>query len=145
MSLKNFEQAESCLCRSIELDNSLLWAHSVLGFTLEERKNHADAVEQFKQATALEWEYATPHFGLAEIYRKHLNQQENAIVEYEIVLQFEQRPFQLLRAMIGLSRALEAAGRTVEARQRYQEYLDRFPWGEHAPEALAALERLGAA
>jgi len=23
--------------------------------------------------------------------------------------------------------------------------LDRFPWGEHAPEALAALERLGAA
>jgi hypothetical protein len=34
--------------------------------------------------------------------------------------------------------------RTAEARQRYQEYLDRFPWGEHAPEALAALERLGA-
>jgi len=36
-------------------------------------------------------------------------------------------------------------GRTAEARQRYQEYLDRFPWGEHAPEALAALERLGQA
>ena len=32
------------------------------------------------------------------------------------------------------------ANRTAEARQRYQEYLDRFPWGEHAP---AALERLG--
>jgi hypothetical protein len=34
--------------------------------------------------------------------------------------------------------------RTAEARQRYQEYLDRFPWGKHAQEALAALERLGA-
>ncbi len=34
--------------------------------------------------------------------------------------------------------------RTTEARQRYQEYLDRFPWGEHAQEALEALERLGA-
>ncbi len=33
--------------------------------------------------------------------------------------------------------------RTAEARQRYQEYLDRFPWGEHAQEAQAALERLG--
>jgi hypothetical protein len=32
---------------------------------------------------------------------------------------------------------------TAEARQGYQEYLDRFPWDEHAPEALAALERLG--
>jgi len=32
---------------------------------------------------------------------------------------------------------------TAEARQRYQEYLDRFPWGEHAQEAQAALERLG--
>ena len=37
------------------------------------------------------------------------------------------------------------AKRTAEARQRYQEYLDRFPWGEHAQEALAALERLGVA
>ena len=35
------------------------------------------------------------------------------------------------------------SGRTAEAGQRYQEYLDRFPWGEHAQEALAALERLG--
>jgi len=33
----------------------------------------------------------------------------------------------------------------AEARQRYQEYLDRFPWGEHAQEAQAALERLGEA
>jgi len=31
----------------------------------------------------------------------------------------------------------------AEARQRYQEYLDRFPWGERAQEAQAALERLG--
>ena len=45
--------------------------------------------------------------------------------------------------MFKLARALEAAGRTAEARQRYQEYLDRFPWGEHAQEAQAALERLG--
>lgn len=38
-----------------------------------------------------------------------------------------------------------AGGRRLhsEARQRYQEYLDRDPWGEHASEALAALERLG--
>jgi len=32
---------------------------------------------------------------------------------------------------------------TIEARQPYQEYLDRFPWGEHAQEAQEALERLG--
>jgi hypothetical protein len=39
--------------------------------------------------------------------------------------------------------ALALIGRPAEARQRYQEYLGRFPWGEHAPEVLAALERLG--
>jgi len=38
----------------------------------------------------------------------------------------------------------DSINRTAEARQRHQEYLDRDPWGEHAPEALAALERLGA-
>jgi TolA-binding protein len=59
-------------------------------------------------------------------------------------MQLEQRPFPLAFFTIKIARALEAAGRTAEARQRYQEYLDRFPWGEHAPEALAALERLGA-
>jgi hypothetical protein len=36
-----------------------------------------------------------------------------------------------------------ANGHTAEAQQRYQEYLDRFPWGEHAQEAQEALERLG--
>jgi hypothetical protein len=25
---------------------------------------------------------------------------------------------------------------TAQARQRYEEYLDRVPWGEHAQEAL---------
>ena len=39
--------------------------------------------------------------------------------------------------------AVKRGGRTAEARQRYQEYLDRFPWGERAQEAQAALERLG--
>jgi hypothetical protein len=31
-----------------------------------------------------------------------------------------------------------------KARQRYEEYLDRDPWGEQAQEAMKALERLGA-
>jgi len=44
----------------------------------------------------------------------------------------------------GLFVLLLQLGRIAEARQRYEEYLDRFPWGEHTPEALAALERLGA-
>jgi len=46
--------------------------------------------------------------------------------------------------IFGSYAASASISRTAEARQRYQEYLDRFPWGEHAPEALAALERLGA-
>jgi hypothetical protein len=37
------------------------------------------------------------------------------------------------------------AGRMDHARQRYEEYLDRDPWGEHAQEAMAAVERLGTA
>jgi hypothetical protein len=49
---------------------------------------------------------------------------------------------QKFSALLFLGRATQVC-RSAEARQRYQEYLDRFPWGEHAPEALAALERLG--
>jgi len=141
--MKNFEEAERCLRKAIELDKQLIWAYNHLGLTFLEKKNYESAMEEFLKAINLAWDYAWPHTGLADVYYEYLKQPEKAIAEYEIALQFEQRPYRLTRPTIGLARALEAAGRTAEARQRYQEYLDRFPWGEHAPEALAALERLG--
>ena len=142
--VNNYEEAESCLRRAIELDKKLLWPHYYLGSTLLAKKNYHEALTEFQTALRLIKDYAWPHFGLAEIYLKHIIQPENAISEYEIAIQLEKREFGLSIVIWGLARALEAAGRSAEARQRYQEYLDRFPWGEHAPEALAALERLGA-
>jgi len=142
--MKDFEKAEACLSQAVDLDKKLYWAHYNLGLILQEKKNYAGALEQFQKAISPDWEYGRPHIGLARIYNEHLNQPEQAVTEYEIALQLEQRPFRLSKPLLGLARAREAAGRTAEARQRYQEYLDRFPWGEHAPEALAALERLGA-
>jgi len=142
--LGKYEEAENCLRRAIELNNKMDWAHCNLGVTLQTKGEYEAALGEFQQAINLVPEYGRPHIEIAEIYHKNLNQPDKAIVEYEIGIQFEQRPFRLSRDIIKLARALEAAGRAAEARQRYQEYLDRFPWGEHAPEALAALERLGA-
>ena len=141
--MENFEEAEFCLRRATALDTKLRWAHYYLGRVLQRKQNYQGALEQFNQTINLDYEYVWAHTGLADIYLEHLNQAEKAITEYELAVKLEQRPFYLYRPLFGLARALEAAGRSAEARQRYQEYLDRFPWGEHAPEALAALERLG--
>ena len=143
ISMENFEEAEFYLQRAIKLDTKLRWAHHALGHIFQRKQNYEDALEQFKQAINIESEYTLPHIGLADVYLEHLNQPEKAIAEYEIAVQLEQRPYKLSEPKFGLARALEATGRIAEARQRYQEYLDRFPWGEHAQEALAALERLG--
>jgi len=143
--MKNFKEAEFCLRRAIELNKELHWVHCHIGRILREQRDYDGALQQFQQAIDIDWEYGWPHIDLADSYCAYLNQPEKAIPEYEIGIQLEQRPFLLSKPIFGLSRALEAAGRTVEARQRYQEYLDRFPWGKHAQEALAALERLGAA
>jgi len=145
IDMGNYNEAELCLRRAIELDSKLDWLHCDLGLVLERRGKHEAALEQYQQAISLTREYGRPHVGSARLYHVYRNQPEKAIPEYEIAIQLEQRPFMLSKIIIGLARALEAAGRTAEARQRYQEYLDRDPWGEHAPEALAALERLGAA
>ena len=142
--MKNFDDAESCFRRAIEVDKESNWAYYHLGWTLLAIGNYIGSLEMFQEAIRRDWKYGGPHIGLADVYRDYLKQPEKAISEYTIVLQLEQRPFRLHKAIFGLAGALEAAGRTAEARQRYQEYLDRFPWGEHAPEALAALERLGA-
>jgi len=143
--VENIEEAEFCLYRAVELDKKLHWAHYELGRILQKKRNYEGALEYFHEAIRLGWESGLPHFWLAEIHREYFNQPENAISEYEVAIQLEQRPFLLPKPIFGLARALEAAGHIAEARQRYQEYLDRDPWGEHAPEALAALERLGAA
>jgi tetratricopeptide (TPR) repeat protein len=142
--MENFEEAENCFRHAIELGKESLWAHYHLGRIFQKKKKYEGALQQFRYVINAAWEFAGPHFDLADIYREHLNQPEEAIKEYEIGLQLEQRPYRLAKPILSLARALEAAGRTAETRQRYQEYLDRFPWGEHAPEALAALERLGA-
>ncbi len=141
--LGNSKEAEICLRRAIELKEDLEWAHAHLGVTLLRKGDYEAALEEFQKAITLDQEYAGPHISIADIYSENLNQPEHAIAEYKIGIQLEQRPFRLSRYIFKLSHALEAAGRTSEARQRYQEYLDRFPWGEHVPEALAALERLG--
>jgi tetratricopeptide (TPR) repeat protein len=142
--MNNLEDAKFYLQQAIKLDPQLPWVPCALGFALLLEKDHyTEALQQFQKAISLDSDYATPHIGLADIYFEHFNQPENAITEYMIALTIEKRPFRLGRPLFQLARALEAAGRSAEARQRYQEYLDRFPWGEHAPEALAALERLG--
>jgi tetratricopeptide (TPR) repeat protein len=145
--LRDDNQFDSCLERAIELSQqkSSRWTHWIYywsGVALREKKCYEDALNQFQLAISLNWPYARSHIGLAEIYHDHLNQPDKAILEYETVLQLERRPFRLDQPIWGLARAIETGGRTAEARQRYQEYLDRFPWGEHAQEALAALERL---
>ena len=138
----NFNDAEICLHRAVELDGEMQNARCYLGFIFKEKGDYDRALKQFQLALSPDWEYDDPHIGLARLYLENLHQPEKAVEEYKTVLQLELRPFRLSQTFIGLSRALEAAGRTAEARQRYQEYLDRFPWGEHAQEALAALERL---
>lgn len=143
---KNYDQEEICLQRAVELDENLRWARYRLGIVLQGKKDYVAALEQFRQVIILDSNYGLPHIALADIYFANLNQPEKAIIEYEIAYQLVNNIPHLFHGLIfGLARALEAAGRTTEARQRYQEYLDRFPWGEHASEALAALERLGAA
>jgi tetratricopeptide (TPR) repeat protein len=144
-AMKNFDEAEICLRKGVELNENLPWAHCHLGLTLMEKKKFEEAFEQFKQAITLDSEYATPHAGLGDIYLKHLHLTEKAISEYEIAIKVEQRPFRLGRRLFGLAHALEVAERIDDARQRYEEYLDRDPWGEHAQEAQEAVERLGGA
>ncbi|MEK7727198.1 MAG: tetratricopeptide repeat protein [candidate division KSB1 bacterium] len=141
--MKNQDKAKFCFLRAIELDRRLHWAYYHLGRIFYEQKNFEGALEQFQQASQLGEEFAGPHVGIANVYLEYLKQPEKAIIEYHIAIRLEQRPFRLAESFLGLARALEAAGRTAEARQRYQEYLDRFPWGERAQEAQAALERLG--
>ncbi|MCK6561414.1 tetratricopeptide repeat protein [candidate division KSB1 bacterium] len=141
--LKNYQEAEKSFCRAIELKDDSFRAHCHFGLTLLAMKRYKEALEEFQKSINLRYGYGMTHNGLAELYLEYLNQPEKAISEYEIALQLERRPFKISQSLFGLARTHEAAGRTAEARQRYQEYLDRFPWGEHAQEALAALERLG--
>jgi len=141
----NFEEAVFCLRRGIELNKGLRWAQSQLAYTLMAQKDYDNALKQFSKAINLDPEYSRAHLGLADLFFEYLNQPERAIEEYEIAIQGEHRPFKLHKRLIKLARALEAVGRTAESRQRYQESLDRFPWGEHAQEAQEALERLGGA
>ncbi|MDZ7362215.1 MAG: tetratricopeptide repeat protein [candidate division KSB1 bacterium] len=141
--VENLEEAEFCLRKAVELDKKMHWVHYELGRIVENKGNYEAALEYFQKAINLGWESGLPYLGSAKIHHEYFTQLETAISEYEIAIQLEQRPFLLPKPIFGLARALEAAGRTAESRQRYQEYLDRFPWGEHAPEALAALERLG--
>ncbi len=142
---EDLDKAESCLRKAVDLDKGKRWkwADYDLGYVFQRKKKYAEAIEYFENVIRLGWKSDLPHFQLAEIYREHLNQPEQAILEYEIALQLEQRPFGLPRTIMGLARTFETIGDLENARKRCEEYLDRFPWGEHAQEAQAALERLG--
>jgi len=141
--MQNFDEAESYLRKAVELDKESSWAYSHLSLSLMGKECYEAALEKVQFAIRIRPDYGWPHTVLAGLYLEHLNEPEKAIEEYEVSMSLEQRPFLLPNIVCGLARALEAAGRTTEARQRYQEYLDRFPWGEHAQEAQEALERLG--
>ncbi|MCI0697276.1 tetratricopeptide repeat protein [candidate division KSB1 bacterium] len=117
--VENYEQAEFCFRKAIELNAKIPWPYTHLGFTLLQKKDYDGAVQQYQKAISLNWEYSWPHIGLAEIYQEFLNEPEKAIEEYKISLQFEKRPFLLPEPIFALARALEATGRTAEARQRY--------------------------
>jgi len=141
--LKKYEEAERCFTEAIKLNDKRYWSHHDLASALQMQKKYVPAFEEYKKAILLNSEAAWPHIGLAEIYIDYFQNLTQAIDEYEKAIFLEQRPFILSKHIGGLARTLESAGRTAEARQRYQEYLDRFPWGEHAHEAQEALERLG--
>ena len=144
-NMNNLDKAEYCLRRSVDLANKLLWAHYNLALTLKEKKNYDGALEEFQKAIELDPDYPWTYIGRADMYYENFNEAEKAIIEYETAIQLEQRPFLLSLARFRIARVIEAAGMITKALQRYQEYLDRDPWGEHAPEALVALERLGTA
>ncbi len=141
--MKKLADAELCLRRAIAFDKNIPWVYAHLGFILCQKQEYAEAQTYFEQANRVNPEYGWAHLGLADLYLQGAKQLDKAMEEYANALKFEERPFYRAVSMRGLARAFEAAGRTAEARQRYQEYLDRFPWGEHAQEAQAALERLG--
>jgi tetratricopeptide (TPR) repeat protein len=135
--------AEFCLRRAIALNDQSAWAHYQLGFVLQNKQEYENALKEYQHAINLRQDYAGSYVRMAEIYSEYLNQPDEATSKCETAIKLEKRVFNIPWILFRLSRALEAAGRTAEACQRYQEYLDRFPWGEHAQEAQEALERLG--
>jgi tetratricopeptide (TPR) repeat protein len=143
-AMQNWDEAESCFRRALAMNEQLAWAHCYLGLTLIEKGDNDGALEHLQRATVIDPEYALPHIGLADLYREHLHQPELAITEYQTARGLEHRPLHLSRIIFKLALAYEMAGRMDHARQRYEEYLDRDPWGEYAQEAMKALERLGA-
>ncbi|MGH7599179.1 MAG: tetratricopeptide repeat protein, partial [bacterium] len=119
--MKNFDDAEACLRRAVKLEPQMAWAQYRLGLILREKQKYEEAAERLNYAITIDWNDARPHIGLANLYREILNEPEKAIIEYDIAIRLEQRPFILPKIILGFARALEAAGRTAEARQRYQE------------------------
>jgi tetratricopeptide (TPR) repeat protein len=144
-AMQKLDEAESCFRRALALNEQLPWARCYLGLTLAEKGDDDGALAHLQRARNIDPEYALPHVGLADLYREHLHKPEMAITEYQAARDLEHRPLQLSRIIFKLALAYEMAGRTDKARQCYEEYLDRDPWGEHGQEALAAVERLGAA
>jgi len=140
--MEDLDQAEFCFREAIALESDSAWAYCHLGLILLKKKDYSGAIEQFQDAQSYRPDYGRIHIGLADVFYDS-GETEKAISEYEEGIKLEQRPFKVHEALLKLAHALETAGRTAEARQRYQEYLDRFPWGEHAQEAQEALERLG--
>lgn len=131
--------AESYLREAIKIAPRR-WMHNYLASVLKEKRITKEALVEFEKAITLDPNYSMAHYGLALLYYDQIYDFEKAVAEFEIALELD---LEVPSIRFYLAQALEAAGRAAEARQRYQEYLDRFPWGEHAQEALAALERLG--
>ncbi|MGH7599178.1 MAG: NACHT domain-containing protein, partial [bacterium] len=144
-AMRKLDEAESCFRRALALNEQLPLAHCYLGLTLAEKGDADSALQYLQRARDFDPEYALPHVGLADLYCERLHQPEAAITEYQLARDLEHRPLQLSRIIFKLALAYEMAGGKDKARQRYEEYLDRDPWGEHAQEALKALERLGSA
>jgi tetratricopeptide (TPR) repeat protein len=142
-AMQKLDEAESCFRRALALNEQLAWAHCYLGLTLAEKGDDDGALEHLQRARNIDPEYALPHVGLGDLHRERLYQPDAAITEYQAARDLEHRPLNLSRIIFKLALAYEMAGRMDHARQRYEEYLDRDPWGEHAPEAMAAVERLG--
>ncbi|KAA0224540.1 NACHT domain-containing protein [candidate division KSB1 bacterium] len=141
-TMNNLKESEELLRKALSLGKGTAWRHYQLGRTFLEKKDYENALNQFQLAINIQSDYGPLHIGLGDIYSEYLNQPEIAISEYEVAIKLDERPSRMSGAILKLARILERTGRIAEARQRYQEYLDRFPWGEHAQEALAALERL---